>query len=170
MKERLVLFGLQEKDVPGDGNCQFYAIADQLRQKQLADLNHEGVRAAVVEWLRTVGPEILVEQDPDITLAEVSGEPDWGGYCRRMEVDKQWGDHLTLLTASMQFQVEILLISSSETDWGCVLECSGLWELCLLYTSDAADEEDSVDLGGRRIIKKKKKRDKRSKGDRTKQK
>ena len=26
--------------------------------------------------------------------------------------------------------------------------------LCLLYTSDAADEEDSVDLGGRRIIKK----------------
>src|SRR5664279_2117782 len=29
--------------------------------------------------------------------------------------------------------------------------------ICLLYTSDAADEEDSVDLGGRRIIKKKKK-------------
>eukprot|EP00658_Telonema_sp_P-2_P020985 TRINITY_DN18332_c0_g1_i11.p1 TRINITY_DN18332_c0_g1~~TRINITY_DN18332_c0_g1_i11.p1 ORF type:complete len:743 (-),score=183.36 TRINITY_DN18332_c0_g1_i11:25-2253(-) len=29
---------------------------------------------------------------------------------------------------------------------------------CLLYTSDAADEEDSVDLGGRRIIKKKKKK------------
>eukprot|EP00658_Telonema_sp_P-2_P030261 TRINITY_DN22885_c0_g1_i3.p1 TRINITY_DN22885_c0_g1~~TRINITY_DN22885_c0_g1_i3.p1 ORF type:complete len:117 (-),score=18.24 TRINITY_DN22885_c0_g1_i3:34-384(-) len=29
---------------------------------------------------------------------------------------------------------------------------------CLLYTSDAADEEDSVDLGGRRIIKKKKNR------------
>ena len=28
---------------------------------------------------------------------------------------------------------------------------------CLLYTSDAADEEDSVDLGGRGIIKKKKK-------------
>src|SRR5674536_312074 len=25
-------------------------------------------------------------------------------------------------------------------------------EGCLLYTSDAADEEDSVDLGGRRII------------------
>eukprot|EP00828_Plagiopyla_frontata_P047848 TRINITY_DN8973_c0_g1_i1.p1 TRINITY_DN8973_c0_g1~~TRINITY_DN8973_c0_g1_i1.p1 ORF type:complete len:154 (+),score=29.04 TRINITY_DN8973_c0_g1_i1:179-640(+) len=27
---------------------------------------------------------------------------------------------------------------------------------CLLYTSDAADEEDSVDLGGRRISEKKK--------------
>ena len=27
--------------------------------------------------------------------------------------------------------------------------------LCLLYTSDAADQRSSVDLGGRRIIKKK---------------
>eukprot|EP00658_Telonema_sp_P-2_P013914 TRINITY_DN15275_c0_g1_i1.p1 TRINITY_DN15275_c0_g1~~TRINITY_DN15275_c0_g1_i1.p1 ORF type:complete len:157 (+),score=35.41 TRINITY_DN15275_c0_g1_i1:29-499(+) len=32
---------------------------------------------------------------------------------------------------------------------------------CLLYTSDAADEEDSVDLGGRRIIKKKNKKQKK---------
>ena len=29
---------------------------------------------------------------------------------------------------------------------------------CLLYTSDAADEEDSVELGGRSSIKKKKRR------------
>src|SRR5665648_889927 len=35
----------------------------------------------------------------------------------------------------------------------CVIGAAG--ESCLLYTSDAADEEDSVDLGGRRIIKKK---------------
>ena len=34
---------------------------------------------------------------------------------------------------------------------------------CLLYTSDAADEEDSVDLGGRRIIKKKKTKNKKKK-------
>ena len=32
---------------------------------------------------------------------------------------------------------------------------------CLLYTSDAADERSSVDLGGRRIIKKKKKYEQR---------
>ena len=30
-----------------------------------------------------------------------------------------------------------------------------LGKTCLLYTSDAADERSSVDLGGRRIIKKK---------------
>ena len=31
----------------------------------------------------------------------------------------------------------------------------GMFSCCLLYTSDAADERSSVDLGGRRIIKKK---------------
>ena len=34
---------------------------------------------------------------------------------------------------------------------------------CLLYTSDAADEEDSVDLGVRGIIKKKKEQIKKKK-------
>src|SRR5665648_937176 len=38
------------------------------------------------------------------------------------------------------------------------LGVGALRKACLLYTSDAADEEDSVDLGGRRIIKKKKKK------------
>src|SRR5664280_3769301 len=28
---------------------------------------------------------------------------------------------------------------------------TAIYQVCLLYTSDAADEEDSVDLGGRRI-------------------
>ena len=32
---------------------------------------------------------------------------------------------------------------------------AGKKKICLLYTSDAADERSSVDLGGRRIIKKK---------------
>ena len=36
-----------------------------------------------------------------------------------------------------------------------VLERGQRHAFCLLYTSDAADERSSVDLGGRRIIKKK---------------
>ena len=37
-------------------------------------------------------------------------------------------------------------------------DATGCWSsACLLYTSDAADERSSVDLGGRRIIKKKNK-------------
>ena len=34
--------------------------------------------------------------------------------------------------------------------------CTMKLNACLLYTSDAADERSSVDLGGRRLIKKKK--------------
>ena len=36
-----------------------------------------------------------------------------------------------------------------------VFTLQGFTPACLLYTSDAADERSSVDLGGRRIIKKK---------------
>ena len=36
-----------------------------------------------------------------------------------------------------------------------LLILGALGDVCLLYTSDAADERSSVDLGGRRIIKKK---------------
>src|SRR5678815_8565 len=43
-----------------------------------------------------------------------------------------------------------------EFDYCCVHAAFALKEDCLLYTSDAADERSSVDLGGRRIIKKKK--------------
>ena len=38
----------------------------------------------------------------------------------------------------------------------CLPEANRQLKTCLLYTSDAADERSSVDLGGRRIIKKKK--------------
>ena len=37
-----------------------------------------------------------------------------------------------------------------------IVRCDLQSPRCLLYTSDAADERSSVDLGGRRIIKKKK--------------
>ena len=41
-----------------------------------------------------------------------------------------------------------------------VILAIGYITTCLLYTSDAADERSSVDLGGRRIIKKKHKKKK----------
>ena len=49
--------------------------------------------------------------------------------------------------------------NKSILDIGNLIEASELTGGCLLYTSDAADEEDRVDLGGRRSIKKKKKRE-----------
>ena len=42
-----------------------------------------------------------------------------------------------------------------------LVERADLGKRCLLYTSDAADERSSVDLGGRRILKKKKQKNRR---------
>ena len=58
-------------------------------------------------------------------------------------------------------------LSSNPTYGSAVVNANGTFSYthngtCLLYTSDAADEEDSVDLGGRRIIKKKKKENKKT--------
>ena len=53
-----------------------------------------------------------------------------------------------------------LLINHSDAKFLAVegeLQLSRLANICLLYTSEAADERSSVDLGGRRIIKKKNK-------------
>ena len=42
--------------------------------------------------------------------------------------------------------LDLVVVAVAESDF---------YNVCLLYTSDAADERSSVDLGGRRIIKKK---------------
>ena len=56
--------------------------------------------------------------------------------------------HLRDLGRQRNREIEFSALSQQEMDKLCT---------CLLYTSDAADEEDSVDLGGCRNIKKKKK-------------
>ena len=52
------------------------------------------------------------------------------------------------------------LMKVSDIDMSDVNEETVGFKICLLYTSDAADDLLCVDLGGRRIIKKKKNEDK----------
>ncbi len=64
----------------------------------------------------------------------------------------------------------LCLSHSAKTVFACAISIK-IFEFDLsLYTSDAADEEDSVDLGGRRIIKKKKKKQKKKKNQKKRQK
>ena len=55
------------------------------------------------------------------------------------------------VTTTIRDQEFVVLVGPSGCGKSTVLRM-----ICLLYTSDAADERSSVDLGGRRIIKKKK--------------
>ena len=73
-----------------------------------------------------------------------ASECDMGGKCRppSLRFDQCAIEQRSLHTT----QREMLKIGSNAP------------EICLLYTSDAADERSSVDLGGRRIIKNKKRK------------
>ena len=64
-------------------------------------------------------------------------------YKRQGLTKPHWGIHGTPNPSN---------VGHTETN-GCIHMTN--WDACLLYTSDAADERSSVDLGGRRIIKKK---------------
>ena len=48
-----------------------------------------------------------------------------------------------------------ITIFAPDRNWSAAGHTKTMHKPCLLYTSDAADERSSVDLGGRRIIKKK---------------
>ena len=68
---------------------------------------------------------------------------------------------ISLKLKTFKLSLEIIWFYSQILHWVATLgvQENGRLGTCLLYTSDAADEEDSVDLGGRRIIKKKKTKD-----------
>ena len=76
-----------------------------------------------------------LRDDPNMDHTEIPGisiESDVRGYMAKAQLDKEMT--LTLLTG---------------------YDAKARLRVCLLYTSDAADERSSVDLGGRRLIKNK---------------
>lgn len=95
---RLRLYGLKEKKVRGDGNCQFRALADQLFRDQD---RHAEIRAAVISQLRRESENYSVFV-PD----------DFNAYVREMSQQTTWGDHITLQAASDAYGVAMCVISS----------------------------------------------------------
>ena len=68
------------------------------------------------------------------------------------DVYKRQGQHHMTTSADLRFE----RIAWSDVDWDASARYAD-FGLCPLYTSDAADDLRCVDLGGRGIIKKKKK-------------
>src|SRR5665648_1161193 len=88
---------------------------------------------------------------------ETDGESDEDADVERGAKAKKY-EHLTLLAISRKGWENLVTMTneSHNSFWHKPrIDYDLLAQYCLLYTSDAADEEDSVDLGGRRIIKKK---------------
>ena len=98
LENRLSLYGLKEKKVRGDGNCQFRALADQLWNNQE---RHAEIRSAVVDQLRR-----------DSESYSVFVPEDYASYVRDMSRQTTWGDHITLQAAADTYGVAMCVISS----------------------------------------------------------
>jgi len=108
--ERLQLYGLRERrKIPGDGNCQFAAIGDQLFNNPRLHLD---IRKIVAEWLRE-NPHYEVEKGSRIIdFLDTECYPNWNAYCDSVSQDGTWGDHFTLLAISEIFECVIAIVSS----------------------------------------------------------
>ncbi|KAJ0089181.1 hypothetical protein Patl1_32138 [Pistacia atlantica] len=95
---RLQLYGFVELKVPGDGNCQFRALSDQLYN---TPEHHKYVRRQVVNQLKS---------HPDMYEGYVPME--YGEYLKKMSKSGEWGDHVTLQAAADSFGVKIIVITS----------------------------------------------------------
>eukprot|EP00250_Pteridium_aquilinum_P004496 c14696_g1_i1 orf=216-938(+) len=96
--ERLYEYGLEERKMSGDGNCQFRAISDQLYR---TPEKHKYVRKHVIYQLKA-RKDLYQEYVP----------MKYKDYIRKMAKQGEWGDHVTLQAAADCFGMKICLVTS----------------------------------------------------------
>jgi len=100
LHQRLKLYGLEEYDIYGAGNCQFASLSDQLYRTPKM---HRLVRTLVIHQLRT---------QENWYSRFVPG--DYKSYCDQMAIAGEWGDHVTIQAAADKYGIQINLITSYE--------------------------------------------------------
>ena len=109
LESRLRKNGFCLKDVPADGNCQFYSISDQI----YGDITHaDEIRCATTEWLRS---NSYKEIDGTPLCCFISDET-WDEYCDKIGRNGTWGDHMTLVAMANVYNLKIMIISSVRGD------------------------------------------------------
>ena len=102
LNRHLQIRGFTIKDVPGDNNCQFHAVADQLEQVGITGWTALKLRAKTVAWLKANGERAMDDgKVGERTLLRDSvGVENWDKYIREMsQHGVTWGDEATLLAA-----------------------------------------------------------------------
>jgi len=96
---RLDLYGVEERPIRGDGNCQFASASDQLYG---TPRHHKAVRAAVVRRLKS---------DPDHYSPYVPRQS-YEDYVEEISGTGSWGDHVTLQALADAFGVSVVVLTS----------------------------------------------------------
>lgn len=115
MKEVFKANSLVEKDIRPDGHCLFSAVADQLRQLEIALTEEEEeikkffpyqlVRRAAAGWM---------EDHPDDFAPFL--EEDLEGYVNKIRETAEWGGQLELVALAARYGVEIRVVQDGRTE------------------------------------------------------
>lgn len=99
LRLRLDLYGVEERPIRGDGNCQFASVSDQLYG---TPRRHPEVRAAVVRRLRS---------EPELYSPYVPGQS-YDAYVEEIAGFGAWGDHVTLQALADALGVRVVVVTS----------------------------------------------------------
>jgi OTU domain-containing protein 3 len=102
---QLAAGGLTIRDIRGDGNCMFRAIADQLEGNQEA---HWDFRHRVMNFM---------EENRGAFEPFVEDDVPFDTYVVRMRRDSEWGGHLELQAISQCFGVNIIVHQLGTQPW-----------------------------------------------------
>mmetsp|Transcript_37760 Transcript_37760/g.63538 ORF Transcript_37760/g.63538 Transcript_37760/m.63538 type:complete len:183 (-) Transcript_37760:125-673(-) len=102
LQRKLDSYALRERQVAGDGNCQFRALADQVYDNSE---EHAIIRRDVVAQLR---------QCPERYCGFVPGS--YEAYVAEMAQDGAWGDHVTLQAFADRYGTLVYLLTSYDDD------------------------------------------------------
>lgn len=134
LQRHLALQGLAVHDVPGDNNCQFHALADQLEWIGIEGWDARTLRREIVNWLEANGDRPMDDGKVGerTTLKDAVGAEDWPRYLADMaRHGRTWGDEATLLAASALFRVKIAVISSISEGYCHVVTPPKQWKMRL---------------------------------------
>eukprot|EP00665_Eupelagonemidae_sp_cell47_P006370 gene6371-141_t len=115
LARRVEAAGLRVVDVPGDGNCQFHALARQLAKKYGVIRTHAQIRQKCVDQLvrdraLPIGDAVGHTSGHAVDLGTLEGfvgtPADFDTYTQKMR-GNMWGDHFTLYAAAAVFRARI---------------------------------------------------------------
>ena len=132
LTRHLGMRGFTIKDVPGDNNCQFHAIADQLAQVGIRGWDAMKLRQKTVAWLKQNGDRPMDDGKVGeaTLLKDFVGVGSWKSYIAEMsQHGRTWGDEATLLAASVLFKAEICVISSLSEDYCHIVTPPEVWKI-----------------------------------------
>jgi hypothetical protein len=103
----LPLFSMRAVDVPGDGNCFFHAVEDQLRLiNGNIVMNYQQIRNFAVQYInghRQEFQDFIVDENID-------------EYLNRISQDRQWADHNLIQALSNELRINIVIIGNNHIE------------------------------------------------------